>query len=193
MTVVGFTISFYSPFRVGAAYARDGVDAALDEHDPLPADHLKGLMRAAAVSLLSPGDDDDRVVGQVFGSSRAPSPWSWSSATLDGQAEQRWSISRRHRVAIDPDRHSALKDQLVLGEQAWAPAARFQVSRMGLLDADALAEADHVLVLRCTAAAVHGLGAWRRRGLGWVGITPDDGEVSAAEVERLLALSGGAR
>jgi len=50
-----------------------------------------------------------------------------------------------------------------------------------------------VLVLRCAAAGVHGLGAWRRRGLGWVGITPDDAKVSAVDVQRLLALTGSAR
>jgi hypothetical protein len=193
MTVVSFTISFYGPFRVGAAYARDGVDAALNEHDPLPADHLKGVMRAAAVSLLGTGEDGGRVVAEVFGSARTPSPWSWSSAILDSQAGQQWSISRRHRVEINPDTHSAIKDHLVLGEQAWAPAARFQISRVGLLDAGALTEPDHVLVLRCAAAGVHGLGAWRRRGLGWVGITPDDSKVSAADVGRLLALKEGAR
>jgi len=189
VTVLRFTVSFHSPFRVGAAYARDGVDAALDEHDPLPPDHLKGVMRAAAVSMLG----DGRMVAEVFGSARAPSPWSWSSATADGPAGQGWSISRRHRVAIDPDTHSARKDQLVLGEQAWAPAAKFEVSRVGMLDVGALSEADHVLVLRCAAAGVHGLGAWRRRGLGWVGISPDDAPVSAADVERLLALAGSAR
>jgi hypothetical protein len=189
MTVLGFTVSFHSPFRVGAAYARDGVDAALDQHDPLPADHLKGLMRAAATGLLG----QSRAGAEVFGTTRTPSPWSWSSATLDGQAEQRWDISLRHRVAIDPDKHSALKDQLVLGEQAWAPTARFEISRAGILDAQTLAEDDHVLILRCAAAAVHGLGAWRRRGLGWVGITPDDGPVSAADVQRLLALAGASR
>jgi hypothetical protein len=197
MTVLGFTVSFYGPFRVGAAYARDGVDAALDTHDPLPPDHLKGVMRAAAVSLLGPdrggSQRDHWVVREVFGSPRAPSPWSWSSAIPDGRPEQGWSITRRHRVTIDPDTHSAVKDHLVLGEQAWAPGARFQISRVGLLEAGALAEADHALVLRCAAAAVHGLGAWRRRGLGWVGITPDDGTVSAADVGRLLALGGGAR
>ena len=189
MTVLGFTVSFHGPFRVGAAYSRDGVNAALDEGDPLPPDHLKGMMRAAAVSLLG----RHRAVAEVFGSATAPSPWSWSSATLDGQAVREWSISRRHRVAIDRDRHAARKDHLVLGEQAWAPAARFEVCLAGLLDAVALAEADHVLLLRCAAAAVHGLGGWRRRGLGWVGITPEDGQVSAADVTRLLALVGGAR
>jgi RAMP superfamily len=197
MTVLGFTVSFYSPFRVGAAYARDGVDAALDTHDPLPPDHLKGVMRAAAVSLLGPdragGPRDHWVVREVFGSPRVPSPWSWSSAIPDGDPGQGWSVTRRHRVTIDPDTHSAVKDHLVLGEQAWAPAARFRISWVGLLEAGALAEADHALVLRCAAAAVHGLGAWRRRGLGWVGITPDDGTVSAADVGRLLALGEGAR
>ncbi len=190
MRVLDFTVSFHSPFRVGAAYARDGVDAALDEHDPLPPDHLKGVMRAAAVSLLG----QHRVVREVFGSAQTPSPWSWSSATPVGHGGQSWSISRRHRVAIDPDRHSALKDHLVLGEQAWASAARFRISLVGMLDAAALdaaalAEGDHVLVLRCAAAGVHGLGAWRRRGLGWVGIAPDDGPVSAADIQRLLALT----
>jgi len=40
---------------------------------------------------------------------------------------------------------------------------------------------------------VHGLGAWRRRGLGWAGITPDDGPVTAADVQRMLTLAGAAR
>jgi hypothetical protein len=190
MTVVAFTVSFYSPFRVGSAYARDGVDAALDQHDPLPPDHLKGVMRAAAVSLLGQAS----AVREVFGSHRKPSPWSWSSAAPGGQAPaDGWTVSRRHRVTIDPGTHSARKDHLVLGEQAWTPAARFEVSRMGLLDPAALPEADHVLVLRCAAAGVHGLGAWRRRGLGWVGITPEDGPVSPADVQRLLTLAGGTR
>jgi CRISPR/Cas system CSM-associated protein Csm3 (group 7 of RAMP superfamily) len=189
VTVLGFNVSFHSPFRVGAAYASDGVAAALDERDPLPPDHLKGMMRAAAVNLLG----QHQVVAEVFGSAAAPSSWSWSSATLDGQTVQEWSVSRRHRIAIDRDTHTARKDHLVLGEQAWAPTARFEVARAGLLDAAALAESDHVLVLRCAAAGVHGLGGWRRRGLGWVGITPEDGTVCAADVTRLLDLAGGAR
>jgi hypothetical protein len=183
MTVLGFTVMFHSPFRVGSAYARDGVDAALDQHDPLPPDHLKGVMRAAAGELLGTAHP---VVAAVFGSHRAPSPWSWSAAAPSGP----WTFGLRHRVEIDPARHAAVKDHLVLGEQAWAPSARFEIIREGLLDSAVLGEDDHVLVLRCAAAGVHGLGSWRRRGLGWVGITPAGGPVSAADVARLLELAG---
>jgi hypothetical protein len=181
MTVIGFTITFHSPFRVGASYARDGVDAALDHDDPLPADHLKGVMRAAAAGLLG---RDHQIVMQVFGTPRTPSPWAWSSATPEAGT---WDQGRRHRVTIGHQTHAAVKDRLVLGEHAWAPEARFEVTRAGELEPDA--EPGHVLILRCAAAAVHGLGAWRRRGLGWVGITPEDGPVDEAEVARLLALA----
>lgn len=179
MIVLGFTVTFHSPFRVGSAYARDGVDAALDQHDPLPPDHLKGLMRASAADLLGLPDDQ---VGEAFGSPRTPSPWSWSSA----QAGDGWQFSRRHRVGIDPGSHSALKDQLVLGEQAWAGQARFEVSSVSMLTADDTQR--HVLILRCAASAVHGLGAWRRRGLGWVGIVPDGEPVSTEDIAELLNL-----
>ena len=97
MTVLSFTITFHSPFRVGAAYARDGIHATVDPDDALPADHLKGVMRAAAAQLLgSPGHP---AIGAVFGSTRAPSPWAWSHATPLGQPD--WVVTRRHRVTID--------------------------------------------------------------------------------------------
>ena len=180
MTVLGFTITFHSPFRVGSSYARDGVDAALDRHNPLPPDHLKGLMRASAADLLGLPPSQ---VDEVFGSRSTPSPWSWSSA----RADRDWDFSFRHRVEIDPESHSALKDHLVLSEQAWREQARFEVRRVGAL-AQAAAER-LVLILRCAAAGVHELGSWRRRGLGWVGITPDGGPVATEEVAALLNLS----
>lgn len=184
MTALVFTVTFHSPFRVGAAYSRDGVAAALDPLDPLPADHLKGVMRAAAAQLLA--NPRHPAILEVFGSPRAPSPWSWSHATPSGG----WTTSRRHRVRIDEQHHSAVKDQLVLGEQAWAPAARFTVTRVGMIALDAgLPEASQVALLRCAAAGVHGLGAWRRRGLGWVGITPDDEPVSAADITVIRTLA----
>ena len=51
MTVLSFTITFYSPFRVGAASARDGITATIDHNDPLPADHFVFGPRATAVDL----------------------------------------------------------------------------------------------------------------------------------------------
>jgi len=183
MTVLAFTVTFHSPFRVGAAYARDGVAAALDHEDPLPADHLKGVMRAAAVQLL--GNRDHPAIREVFGSPRAPSPWSWSHAI----PADRWAFTRRHRVKIDQEYHSAVKDHLVLAEQSWAPSARFTITRTGLVNPGGLPEATHTALLRCAAAGVHGLGAWRRRGLGWVGITPDDAPVTAGDITAIRALA----
>ena len=125
MTVLGFTIRFHGPFRVGAAYARDGMDAALDKHDPLPADHIKGVMRAAAVTLL--GEHSPAVLAGVR---LACGP----VALVLVISRARWravDVRRRHRVAIDPEAHSAIKDHLVLGEHAWAPSARFEITRAG--------------------------------------------------------------
>ena len=184
MTVLGFTVTFHSPFRVGSAYARDGVDAALDRHDPLPPDHIKGLMRAAATDLLGLRPEQ---VGEVFGSPRSPSPWSWSSAHPDTE----WEFSHRHRVMIDPVSHTALQDHLMLGEQAWAVQARYAVSQVGAVTQEDASR--HALILRCAASAVHGLGAWRRRGLGWVGIVPDGGPVSAEDAAGILSLAGASR
>jgi hypothetical protein len=150
----------------------------------LPADHLKGLMRAAADTLFAAGTSR---AGAVFGTPAAPSPWAWSSAWPEGGG---WEFGRRHRVAIDGLTHAARKDHLVLGEQAWAECARFEVSRVRWLDEQSAHE--HALILRAAGAAVHGLGAWRRRGLGWVGIAPDE-PVSPDDVAMLLALLDASR
>jgi hypothetical protein len=186
MTVVSFTVTFYGPFRVGAAYARDGIHATVDPDDALPADHLKGVMRAAAAQLI--GSLEHPAVSAVFGSPRTPSPWAWSHATPLGQPN--WKITRRHRVTIDEQTHSAAKDHLVLGEQAWAPQARFTVTRVGMIPgAEGLPETTHTTLLRCAAAGVHGLGGWRRRGLGWVGIAGDAAPVTAEDIALIRELA----
>jgi len=184
MMSLRFDVTFHSPFRVGATYARDGVDTALDRGDPLPADHLKGVMRAAAVEVF--GDSSD--VGTVFGTHRCPSPWAWTAAApmwTTGDADTGWRFDRRHRVAIDGSTHAARKDHLVLGEVAFAEQASFTVDLLGWLDP--AEEQWQVSLLRVSAAAVHGLGAWRRRGLGWVGVTPSGPPVSAGELTDLLS------
>jgi hypothetical protein len=186
VTDLGFTVRFHGPFRVGAAYARDGVDAAIDHDSPLPGDHLKGLMRAAARDVL--GLDKVRVA-EVFGGVGAaagagPCAWSWSAAEPDGG----WEFALRHRVKVDPVSHSASRDHLVGGEQAYTSTARFHVTLVGVLAAEQVAW--QRLVLRAAAAAVHGVGAWRRRGLGWVGIEPDE-PLTDAELDTLTQIRAG--
>lgn len=194
MTTLVFLVRAHTEFRVGATYARDGVDAAVDHDDPLPADHLKGVMRAAAGHLLG---GKHPLVRSVFGSTGQPSPWAWTSAA---PADGAWTFSHRHRVAIDDATHAATKDLLVLGEQVWirsdgdpslAGTARFDVRRTRPVPppdnpADTYGEDAHVTLLRCAAAGVHALGAWRRRGLGWVQISPDPEQVTHDEVRRLV-------
>lgn len=187
MRELGFTVKFHAPFRVGATYARDGVDVAVDRDDPLPADHIKGVMRAAADELF--GRENHPVVLEVFGSHQTPTPWSWSSAVPAENSH--WRFDHRHRVRIDGETHAAKKDHLVLGEHAYVPEARFTITRIGMMlepPHGTLTEDEHVLVLRCAAAGVHGLGAWRRRGLGWVGVTPEE-PVEAGDVHALLSLA----
>jgi hypothetical protein len=181
--VLSFTVTFHAAFRVGASYASDGVSAAIDPRNPLPADHIKGLMRFAAREMLGAKHP---AVGEVFGSPRWPSPWAWASDAPELKPDD---ITQRHRVCIDPGRHAAAKEALVLGEQAWLPTARFTVSRVGPPDPEGvLTDDEHVLILRCAAAGVHGLGAWRRRGLGWVGVTQDGQSVTSEDITSLLAI-----
>jgi CRISPR/Cas system CSM-associated protein Csm3 (group 7 of RAMP superfamily) len=187
MTSVAFTMTFHSPFRVGAAASRDGVAAALDRHNPLPGDHLKGLMRATALDVLHL---DHAQVAEVFGGKgraggaardRAePCAWTWDAVRPDTD----WHFRLRHRVAIDRDTHTAVEDHLVSGEQAWAGGAGFEIIQMDRIPDDRLDW--HRLVLRAAGAGVHHLGAWRRRGLGWVTLTPADA-LTDTDIDQLIS------
>lgn len=182
---LNYTLTFHTPFRVGASHGRDGTHLLVDTDEPVAAAHLKGLMRAAATMVLQL---PDHLVDQVFGARvpRRPGiaarsggpqcPWAWSAA----QPLQQWGRPRlRTRISIDPEHHAVREDHLVVAEQLPATTATFTVTRHRALSADQIET--HLLVLRCAGAAVHGLGGWRRRGLGWVGITPHPA-ITAADV-----------
>ncbi|WP_066913585.1 hypothetical protein [Millisia brevis] len=181
---IGFTITFHTPFRVGTTSGRDGVDITVDREEPLGADHLKGLMRYAAQHVL---DLPAEVFGAVFGSPGTPSPWAWTAAAAPGG---NWGeLGAGHRIEIDEVTHAVREDHLVLGEYLHPTRAEFTVSRHRYLEpADV---ETHTVILRCAGAAVHGLGGWRRRGLGWVGITPAF-PVTADDVRILRDLTGAA-
>lgn len=178
MSSLNFTIRFHSPFRVGGAYGADGAQQSIDLHDALPADSLKGVMRAAAIDLLGERHD---LVAQVFGTHAGASPWAWQAAQPTGA----WITSVRHRVAIDQLTHSAITDLLVQGEQVWAEQAHFTIDRVRFVPAEDIDR--HHSLLRVCAGHVHGLGAWRRRGLGWVQIIPSPDPITPVDVKRLLS------
>lgn len=181
MLSVTFTVTFHSPFRVGASSGDDGLDLMVDAAEPLAGDHLKGLMRAAARDVLRLTASS---ISEVFGSRSRPSPWAWSAAEPD----RMWELGTRHRVAIGEATHSALKDHLVLGQHAWSPTATFRVDQKLFVETDR--HAAQVALLRCSGATVHNVGGWRRRGLGWVGIAPEP-TITSSDL-RLLNRAGAA-
>ena len=168
----GFTITFHSRFRVGAAYPLDGVDVVTDLREPLPADHLKGLMRAEAHRLLdipierSTASPSRTLIEDVFGTPQRPCVWSWSPVEPFGGG---WIAPEvTSRVSIDDTTGAATRDLLVMGTTTYAATARFAVV------SDLAVDPVQLALLRLCGRSVHHVGAWRRRGLGWVGVVPDD-------------------
>jgi len=163
-----FEITFFAPFRVATGTAAQGVDAAVDLGNPLPGASLKGLMLSAARDVLELRRD---ALDKVFGSHAKQSPWAFNDAIVckNGSVVGADQVAQRHRVAIDAATHTARENYLLLGEVIHADRAEFTVERIRYLPPDESAR--HKLILTAAARAVHSLGAQRRRGLGWVGIT----------------------
>ncbi|GAA0543984.1 RAMP superfamily CRISPR-associated protein [Actinomadura livida] len=178
------TITFHGPFRVATGVPREGLDVPVDKAGLLPASSLKGVQRAAARQLLpARADLVDEVFGGGMGTSlHSPSPWHWTDAELDGTER----IMPRARVAIDAATGTARNDHLMFGEEVWARTAVFEITQRAPLDG--VTRRRHHVVLACSAAAVHALGADRRRGHGWVTLTPADPAVDATVLADLEAL-----
>jgi hypothetical protein len=202
VVAVRVMITFHGPFRVATGVPVEGLDVPVDREDLLPASSLKGVMRAAAVQLL-PGRTD--LIEEVFGhradapgpgadradharakqpAGHGPSPWHWSSADFGGTA----LIKPRARVAIDAASGTARNDHLMLGEEAWARTADFHITQRVPLTPDTLRR--HQVILACAAAAVHAVGADRRRGHGWVTFTPEEPRVDDTVFDELWSLRG---
>ncbi|MEV6801905.1 RAMP superfamily CRISPR-associated protein [Micromonospora rifamycinica] len=183
-----FEISFHGPFRVATGRAGDGADSVIDWEVPLPASSIKGVMRSAARDLLKLPTP---VVEAVFGAAWQPSPWSWSDATLTGgdgggAGAGPLRVRARARIQISEVTHTVVDGALAVGEEILADWAIFTVRRSGPVPADDLPR--HEAVLTAAARAVTALGGDRRRGLGWVSITPLHPQWTAASAEHLVDL-----
>jgi CRISPR/Cas system CSM-associated protein Csm3 (group 7 of RAMP superfamily) len=156
-------IDFHGPFRIQTGAAADGLDATFHPDNPLPASSIKGLMRAQAQLVLGVAVP---IVEEVFGSPRAGSPWWWSDAEVeDARAMVRTS------TRIDQDTGTVFPGAVRTAAELWPARGSFQIRRRGLVPDERVAQ--HLAVLAASARAVTALGSDRRRGLGWVSMTPD--------------------
>lgn len=163
---IAMTIEFHGPFRVATGTATREAAISVDDQEPLPTESVKGVMRASAQQLLP---HRANLIDEVFGSSgrRSASPWHWGSVHI----AEPFHIESRTRIAIDPATRVADPGALARTEEVWAQQANFVIrQRLPLSEQQRFR---HDVVLRAAASGVHSLGASRRRGFGWVSITPD--------------------
>jgi CRISPR/Cas system CSM-associated protein Csm3 (group 7 of RAMP superfamily) len=178
-----FTIEFRTPFRVATGRSGEGADSTVDSTAMLPASSLKGIMRSAARDLLRL---DQRWVDLVYGTAWSPSPWAWSDATVESRsavapgadvepgAAERSAASpaptrMRARIQITAETSTVTRGALAIAEEVLAHQATFTVTRVGWIKAH---RDRHEQILIASTRAVTALGGDRRRGLGWVSITP---------------------
>lgn len=179
-----FEMTFHTPFRVGSGHAGDGSDTTVDPGALLPASSLKGLMRSAARDLLSL---PPRWIEQVFGTGWQPSPWSWSDALIIAHADgEQPPVRARARILIDPAMSTAEAGALLIADEVLAARAEFTIEQSGWID-PALADS-HRAVLIAAARAVTAAGGDRRRGLGWVSVTPAEPAWSSEHLDAVIAL-----
>ena len=179
-----FEITFHTPFRIGSGHAGDGSDTTVDQRALLPASSLKGLMRSAARDLLGL---PSRWIEQVFGTGWQPSPWSWSDAMIIAHADgEEPPVRARARIRIDPATSTAEAGALLIADEVLAARAEFTVEQSGWID-PALAES-HRVVLLAAARAMTAAGGDRRRGLGWVSVTPAEPDWSSEHLDAVITL-----
>ena len=120
---------------------------------------------------------DHHLVDAVFGKRGSnSSPWNFSDGKLDHTDELRERIRVRSRVAID-ERRRARDGALLFAEELHADRATATISLTQPLPPEELDT--HVALLHVAARLVDGIGADRRRGLGWVSITTDADDIEA--------------
>jgi CRISPR/Cas system CMR subunit Cmr4 (Cas7 group RAMP superfamily) len=184
VVAVRFEIGFHTPFRVSSGQAGDGSDTTVDRAALLPASSLKGVMLSAARDLLA---FPSSLVEAVFGTAWQDSPWGWSDATMTGQVR----IRPRTRIRIEPDTGTVAKGALLVADEVLADRAEFSIDRIGWIEPGQ--ERTHQVILLAAARSVTAVGGDRRRGAGWVTVTPADPPWTDEHLRSAVALAGGSR
>ena len=182
VVAVRFEIVFHTPFRVSSGHAGDGSDTTVDRAALLPASSLKGVMLSAARDLLKFPRSQ---VEAVFGTAWHESPWGWSDAVM--------TEGGQHPAAHpDPDRagHRHRRQGRAAGRRRGPrrPAPSSASTRIGWVEAGQ--EGTHETILLAAARSVTAVGGDRRRGSGWVTVTPVEPQWSGAHLRAAAALAG---
>lgn len=166
-----FNVVFHGPFRVGTGNAANGAHqtawhtGAGGRTQVAPASTVKGVMRAAAETLLP-----KPLVSDVFGSPGTQCPWRWSPLDVRSGAV---SDRRRTRIEIDPTTGTVAGDMLAVAEElVITGTGEFTIGRLGFVRLSGEDERRDRAVLTVAAGLITGMGGTRRRGLGWVSIRP---------------------
>lgn len=176
MTTITLTITFNSPFRIATGSAGVSADQVIDRENPLPASSLKGVLRDGARQLLPPivrndGWDDHPLVSAVFGAPGSrQSPWHFS----DGEIEDP-RYKSRVRIAVGENRR-VKPGAMFLGEELYASQATATITRVRPLSDEETRL--HSALLHVASRLVDGIGADRRRGLGWVSVGTDSADMN---------------
>ncbi len=177
-----FEIVFHTPFRVASGHARDGSDTTVDHAALLPASSLKGVMLSASRDLMRfPRPWLDAVFG---GPAWRESPWGWSDATLPDGTD----VRPRTRIRIEPETGTVVPGALLVADEVLAARAEFSIDRTGWIEPGE--ERTHETILLAAARAVTAVGGDRRRGLGWVTVTPVEPQWSDAHLRAATRLVG---
>lgn len=186
MICLNVSVALHTPTRIATGRAARGLDAVLDP-ELIPASSLKGVMRAAATEIL---DLPAQTVLRLFGGPAGQaSPWAWSDIDLAGSNSV---ISTRVRVPLDPVSGVAVEGGLFHAEELWVDQELSFTVHQVSETADPRVDA---LLLAASAMSVKGIGAARRRGLGWTTMTAAIGgqQVGAQDAARAVARARGAR
>ena len=183
-----FEITFHTPFRVGSGQAGDGSDTTVDRQALLPASSLKGVIKSAARDLLKFPDD---LVEGIFGTEWQPSPWAWSDARVLDADGSYPAIRPRARIQIEPGSMTVTRGALLVADEVLAARAEFSIDQAGWIRPGDVGT--HEAVLLAAARAVTAIGNDRRRGLGWVTVTPVNPSWSDAHLQAAVRLTQAAR
>ena len=170
-----FEIAFHTPFRVASGRAGDGSDTTVDRAALLPASSLKGVMRSAARDLLK---FPAALVEAVFGTARHPVALGLVGRPRAGRGRELPASGRGPASRSSAETGTVAEGALLIADEVLAVRGEFTIDRTGWIKPGD--EGTQETVLLAAARAVTAIGGDRRRGLGWVTITPVDPPWSTA-------------